>query len=268
MKFVDFFVSHIKPYTQRGKRMLNPAATGIIGHGVSCIKEYDVNIWLYTKGNTTIAIDSGYKNYPDIDAQFCKIGVEPQQVRAVFMTHTDVDHGGGMDKHNKLVFPAADVYLGENEEVHLTNQSHRFKFAFIKIKNSVQFREGYRLLKDGDSVQVGGIKIQAIDTPGHTMGHTCYLIDDEVLFSGDCLAVNKTGGYCLFDFFNMDSKLNIKSLHNLQKRIIGKPLKMLCTGHSGFTYDVAHSFDHIDKIAKSSRKYPFDPDAPYDVFNS
>ena len=46
-------------------------------------------------------------------------------------------------------------------------------------------------LWDGDTIEVAGLTIEAIHTPGHTPGSTCLLIregfDTPVLFSGDTL---------------------------------------------------------------------------------
>lgn len=44
-------------------------------------------------------------------------------------------------------------------------------------------------LADGDRITFGGFFVQAIHTPGHTPGSTCFLLDGEtpILFSGDTL---------------------------------------------------------------------------------
>ena len=51
---------------------------------------------------------------------------------------------------------------------------------------------------DGEVFEVGGIKIKAIHTPGHTMESTCYLVSDEEgkehgLISGDTLFIGDVG---------------------------------------------------------------------------
>lgn len=49
-----------------------------------------------------------------------------------------------------------------------------------------------RILKDGDTIEVGGLRIAVIHTPGHTQGGICLLVDG-VLFSGDTLFNSSIG---------------------------------------------------------------------------
>ena len=42
-------------------------------------------------------------------------------------------------------------------------------------------------VKDGDSIEVEGVKLQVITTPGHTPGSVSYYSDQGFLFSGDTL---------------------------------------------------------------------------------
>ena len=102
--------------------------------------------------------------------------------------------------------------------------------------------------------------------PGHTLGHLCYLIDDELLFTGDSIALNKDGGWCFFDIFNYDSRMNIASLQALRKKLDLGKIRYLFTSHNGYTDDPRSAFRHIDTIPTMEKGCPFDETAPYDCF--
>lgn len=51
-----------------------------------------------------------------------------------------------------------------------------------------------KFVKEGDTVQVGGLRFEVIETPGHTEGGVCYLERGEkTLFSGDTLFAGSIG---------------------------------------------------------------------------
>ena len=88
------------------------------------------------------------------------------------------------------------MYIGENDEQYLTGQLYRIKkLGFLKLNIGVSLSPGYKLIQDGQVFDIEGIKIIAIHIPGHTIGHMCYIVDDKILISGDCLAINKKGGF-------------------------------------------------------------------------
>jgi hypothetical protein len=99
-----------------------------------------------------------------------------------------------------------------------------------------------------------------------SLGHLCYLIDDELLFTGDSIALNKDGGWCFFDIFNYDSRMNIASLQALRKKLDLGKIRYLFTSHNGYTDDPQSAFRHIDTIPTMEKGCPFDETAPYDCF--
>lgn len=267
MSIMDYFAVHIVPKMYRGKGALHPSQTGKLTELVSCVREYDVNIFFIRKGDTLIAIDAGYKNHPGLLTRCKKIGVDPAQVKALFLTHADPDHAGGLDIRQTNHFSGADVYVGEIEENYLTNRFHRKQIGPIGLKNSVVIQSGYHLLKDGEVTQIGDLKIQALLVPGHTLGHLCYLVDDMLLFTGDSIALNKDGGWCFFALFNYDSQLNIKSLRALKERLDLSNIRYVFTSHNGYTDDIQSVFRHIDAIPDiKAGGFVFDETAPYDCF--
>ena len=266
MKVMYFFDDKIKRHIMKGKKYCNPAETGNCECGISCIRQGDVNLWFYTKNNTTIAIDAGHLNFPKTSESFRKINIDPTRIPHVFITHADVDHCGGIDIKGSNIYPNAKIHIGKEETVYLNRQTYRMKKGNIKLYNCVALREGYETI-DGDKLfDIDGIKIQAVHTPGHTLGHTCYIIDDTVLFSGDCLAVNEQGGYSFFDFFTQFPDMNKKSLLHLQKIVSTIQPRYVCTGHSGIRKYSPDIFAHAHESAQFSLKKPFDPYAPYDAF--
>jgi glyoxylase-like metal-dependent hydrolase (beta-lactamase superfamily II) len=48
-------------------------------------------------------------------------------------------------------------------------------------------------LGHGDEIEVGGVELRAISTPGHTPESACYLLDGKALFTGDTLFLTAVG---------------------------------------------------------------------------
>lgn len=266
MKGVDFFAKYIKPHKFRGKGFLHPVPTGKVRDGLWAVHQLDVNFWLYEREGTAIAIDTGYKDIPVAEAAGLKGAPAFQDVAAVFLTHADFDHAGGLVGDHPL-FSGLPVYLHRKEEAMLLGEAIRVKKGPIRAKNSIVYKGDYTLLDDGDVVEIGPIRVEILAMPGHTPGHAAYLVDDKILFSGDCIAVSGGVGYGFFDFFNLDTKQNLRSIAKLKERFGDRRPDLLCTGHSGYTADPA-MFDALEQTAKGSRKHPFDPTAPKDPFAS
>ena len=49
-------------------------------------------------------------------------------------------------------------------------------------------------LNPGDELEIGGLKVKALHTPGHTSGMLNLLVDDKELFTGDTLFKGSVGG--------------------------------------------------------------------------
>lgn len=62
---------------------------------------------------------------------------------------------------------------------------------YLPIPNNVKFNA--EPVTGSTIFQIGNISIKAIQTPGHTIESTCYLIDGKVLLTGDTLFINGVG---------------------------------------------------------------------------
>ncbi|TYS13750.1 MBL fold metallo-hydrolase [Rossellomorea vietnamensis] len=82
----------------------------------------------------------------------------------------------------------ADHISGGRE---LTEHSRAEYFLPPKDAEDLQF--SYEPVKDGDQYEVGYSIIKALYSPGHTIGSTSYIIDDQYLLTGDILFIDSIG---------------------------------------------------------------------------
>ncbi len=250
----------------RGKAIFKPLNTGRIDEHAACVREWGANIFFYTKNGVTIMIDAGY-NYERLREKMGWLDIDPASIRHIFITHQDTDHVGALERDSELLFQNATVYIGEIENRYLTGEVRRrvihglYKLPLVKTDNRKV------LLKDGQVVTIGDIRIECILCPGHTWGHVVYLIDDEYLFTGDTIWFGTDGGYSFLSTLAEDNKLAVRSLEALEKKLRARqqPIRII-TGHTGWTDDLDFAFAHRTEICKPFTKKYTDPSAPYDGY--
>jgi glyoxylase-like metal-dependent hydrolase (beta-lactamase superfamily II) len=62
---------------------------------------------------------------------------------------------------------------------------------FLPAPNKVSFT--YHELRENSQITIGKVMIDVISTPGHTMESVCFLINNQVLLTGDTLFTNSVG---------------------------------------------------------------------------
>lgn len=64
---------------------------------------------------------------------------------------------------------------------------------FLPPKDAEEVTFEYERINDGDEYEIGGIKIRAVYSPGHTIGSTSFIVDDKYLLTGDILFIDSIG---------------------------------------------------------------------------
>ena len=250
----------------RGKQIFKPLNTGWIDSHVACVREWVANIFFYRKGDTTIMIDAGY-NYDHLEEKMGWLGIRPEAVQHILITHQDTDHVGAVEADSPGLFRHATLYVGEIENRYLTGEVRRRVIYHLYKLPQVTINNKKVLLKGGQIFNIGNIQIECFLVPGHTWGHMVYLIDGKYLFTGDTLWFGADGGYSFISALAEDNRLAVRSLAELKAKLAHRGIHPLfITGHTGWTDDFAFAFAHADKLCSPFKKRVPDPTAPYDAY--
>jgi glyoxylase-like metal-dependent hydrolase (beta-lactamase superfamily II) len=200
-----------------------PMETGQVVDNIFVVKDDFANVFIIQDSTQYIVIDCA--NNPAIVAeQMDKLGINPDNVVAVFLTHTDGDHVGALS-----LFDKAKLYMSKEEEQMINGT----KSKFLWFGNSLP-RTDYILLNDREEIQIGNLKFEAILVPGHTSGMTAYLVNDKYLFTGDIASLKDGIIAPIPAFFDMDTEQAVKS-HEIIRRI--PTAEFIFTAHWGYTDD-------------------------------
>lgn len=196
------------------------------------------------------------------------LGIDPKSIRHILITHQDTNHVGAVESDSPGLFRDAKLYVGEIENRYLTGEVRRKVIYHLYRLPQVTINNPKQLLKDGDTLHIGDIKIQCFLVPGHTWGHMVYLVDDKYLFTGDTLWFGADGGYSFISALAEDNKLAVRSLGVLEAKLKKMGVHpIFLTGHTGWTDNFEFAFAHKDRLCSPFRKRVHDPKAPYDAYD-
>lgn len=144
-------------------------------------------------------------------------------LKYILLTHGHFDHIIGV-KSVKEKYGAQVVISKEDEP--MLNSSKLSLAAFCNApQNNV---DADIIVKDGDEITLGEIKIKVMATPGHTSGSVCYIAEN-CIFSGDTLF------YCSCGRTDFPSGSPEQMMSSLQKlKALDGDYKVY-TGHNNLT---------------------------------
>lgn len=134
---------------------------------------YDANCYILVEENTKECgiIDPGGDSQRLI-SQIDKLNARP---KFILLTHGHMDHVGGViDLVKKYNIP---FYISKADEEYMEKDD----FVFGTLPKA----SGY--LKENDILKLGDEIIKVLETPGHTKGGLCFLLNNDKVFTGDTL---------------------------------------------------------------------------------
>lgn len=106
----------------------------------------------------------------------------------VLETHAHADHISGAPFFKEKF--GAQIGIGEHIQVVQKTFKDLFNLEKEFLPNGEQFD---RLFKDGDTLDIGQLKLRVMHTPGHTPADLAYIIDESVIFVGDTIFMPDVG---------------------------------------------------------------------------
>ena len=154
---------------------------------------FATNCWVIApgKGTECIIVDPGM---PDISAEIQSL-VSEHHLKPVasFLTHAHLDH-------TFSIKPLADgygipTYIHSEDRRFIADPAGLHGVEFNQALSGMSFEEpnDVRELRNDEKVEVLELSLRAIHAPGHTKGSLMYLLNEEILISGDVLFAGSVG---------------------------------------------------------------------------
>lgn len=199
------------------------------------VLESAVNIGIVNQEQSSFLIDTGIDNSA-INKVMKEVDFE---IDGALITHHHADHMGGCSKLEalgitKLYGPVSELELMTNpylEPFAMFGGSHPPK----KLRNRYLEAKPSKSIKPAAENQFG----KQISCPGHSPGHTAYLIDD-VMFSGDAAFTAET-----IDKYNLLFAVNPKQAIESLKSLEESNFQVMIPGHGPISYDRKTALDVI-----------------------
>ncbi len=225
-----------------------------------------VNTFLLQWPGRTVLVDAGAGGYMGpaagkLPANLRHAGVAPGEIDAVVLTHMHMDHVGGLlDASGALAFPNAELWVAETEIAFW--QSDAMKQAAPEARRG-SFDGARRATSPyADKLHRFGFGeimpgLEAIDMPGHTPGHTGFMVSsngETLVIIGDVfhLPVVQAARPDVALAFDSDPAQGIQTRRKFLERAVAEDL--LVTG-------MHMSFPGFARIAKAGEGYVVLPEA-------
>ena len=150
-----------------------------------------------------VLVDAGFaEGHGALIQQMVELGLDPNQVRGILLTHAHGDHSLGAMPLKRMT--GAMIYAGRDDAQALREGGppeaifSNFELPVIETHATDVDVE----LAGDETLTFGDTRIEVLATPGHTPGSTCYVLDRgglRVFFGGDTISTSlELGTYAAY----------------------------------------------------------------------
>jgi hydroxyacylglutathione hydrolase len=189
---------------------------------VTADRRFGTNSYLVLddQSHDAVIIDSNLE--PDLVIEL--VGRNDATVRAILLTHTDLDHIAGLHELREALGDVPIAVHGEERDVVEKGKPLRREFGPLatQLGNVIN-------LVEGEPYRAGSLEFEVLHTPGHSPGGVSLKIDG-FLFTGDALFASSVGRS---DFANSDGAALIEGI---KSKLLTLPDDMIVySGHGPAT---------------------------------
>lgn len=238
--------------------------------------EISINVFLVKKGNKLILVDTGSGELlgstgGHIVESLASVGIKPEAITDILLTHIHADHSGGLMIDNKKVFPNATIHVNKKELDFWLNETNAQQASKEHMgANPQTFDNAKKMLlpylKDHQVKTFEGVNTEVLPhiysyaIGGHTPGHTIYVLkddDEELFFWGDVIhvAAIQLSAPDVLDHFDVDHHSSDLARKSFLKQAADKNL-LIAGAHI--------SFPGLGRLKKEGEKYVWYP-VPYSI---
>lgn len=203
-----------------------------------------------------LVVDDGHAAFVDTGAApahprlmhaLTELGLAPDQVDYVFLTHVHLDHAGGAGQLMRAL-PRARAVLHPRGAPHMIDPA-KLIAGTVAVYGDTMYRELYGeivpiaaervvIANDGDRIVLGSRTFELLDTPGHARHHYCaHDLDHDDIFSGDTFGISyrdfdTAAGAFIFPT-TTPVQFDPAALHSSLDRLMGRRPRRMVLTHFG-----------------------------------
>jgi ribonuclease/clavin/mitogillin len=210
------------------------------------------NVYLVTDGGEGALIDSGFGDEQSVRARLDYLQHRPEiRLRYIILTHHHFDHSGGASQLRQatgaeIVMHALEErflrdWQGDNpQDIDVPADQQAIAEQVRRFRRQAAEAVPDAAIADGATLSVGGLTLEVVHTPGHTLGSVCiYLREERALFTGDTAL--GLGTVAILPPPHGDMRLYLQSLERLK----AYDAALMLPGHGRPVQDVARKLQEL-----------------------